>query len=272
MGGKRRNKPVFGGFTQLQQHPVLVGLSRDLQPRPEQATGEIVVHELESAPAEGAVFGANGEYRQVPRGSFQPSGLKSNPDLSGVVSLGGRSAIVQMGGSTYGPTSGSGPGGGGGGGGGGGPGGGGHHGRPWRWWSWLPYYSTYGSWGPGWWPGLPRPTDCERPLSADCTRFRVTQQWAIVCFMAAYNRMRHLYGNDLDAVTRAIVQAEVPGCADSPTNPAQEFRRRVRLATAVLMRSEGLDVPLPAAPPRARPADADSIRQPWLRALLAGWV
>jgi hypothetical protein len=89
--------------------------------------------------------------------------------------------------------------------------------------------------------------------------------------MAAYNRMRLMYGADLDAISRAIVELEAPGCWNSSTNPAQEFRYRVRLATAVLLRMEGVNVPLPPPPSGPRPSQASN-DQPWLRALLTGWV
>ena len=120
--------------------------------------------------------------------------------------------------------------------------------------TWAPYYYQ----------------TCERPLSFDCTAFRVTRQWAVACFSATYNRMRYVYGPNLDAISNAIVEAEVPGCGNSNTSAAQEFRRRIYLATAVLLRSEGVDVPMPPAPPGA--PRGNTWDQPWLRALLSGWA
>jgi len=136
---------------------------------------------------------------------------------------------------------------------------------------WEPYYyAGYYPWGPSRY-GMPGRQDCSAPLSKDCLVLFVTKRWAIVCFMWAYNLARERSGDNLGAVTASILHDTGP-CATANTEAASELRRRVRLAASVLMRGEGVEVPLPTPPNATRPPDAERYRQPWLRALMTGWV
>jgi hypothetical protein len=116
---------------------------------------------------------------------------------------------------------------------------------------------------------------CPRPVSMDCLALTVTGQWAVACFYPSYLRQRRIHGNDYRAVVRGIVVNEPIPCSPQPVGPTRavlELGRRIALATAVLMRAEGVPVALPNIPTYRRPQAADRIRQPWMRALLTGWI
>jgi len=148
------------------------------------------------------------------------------------------------------------------------------------WWNYYPYWYPYYyypsylayPWGYSWQPGLPRRSDCASPVTDDCSALRVTRRWAIVCFMPDYNRLREHYGDDLDAIVGALLDVNAKACKTAQTEAAEEFRQRVRLAVSVLMRSEGVDIPLAPRTTSSRPPNADDFAQPWMRALMTGWV
>lgn len=120
-----------------------------------------------------------------------------------------------------------------------------------------------------------RRTTCPRPLSVDCSKLTITGRWAAACFLPSYVRQRKIHGDDFEAVVRGITYSEPLPCKPQsvgPTPAAVELSRRIRLSTAVLMRQEGVVVAMPQAPAYSRPAGADRIRQPWMRALLTGWI
>lgn len=87
--------------------------------------------------------------------------------------------------------------------------------------------------------------------------------WAASVFLPMYCRMRQLHGNDFPAIVRSLA---------ARTGADPELGRRIALSTAVLMRAEGIEIPMPVQPTFPRPPNAESIRQPWLRALLTGWI
>lgn len=124
------------------------------------------------------------------------------------------------------------------------------------------------------WPSFVMAQGCTLPLSEDCLSLRVTPRWAIGCFKPMYHRLREIHGDDYEAIVDDIVQKEIPACnIGGPTTGAeQELYRRLRLATATLMNMEGVAVRYPKAAPFPRPKRAQQISQPWMRALLTGWV
>lgn len=144
---------------------------------------------------------------------------------------------------------------------------------------WDPYYYTpytylpvavpYPVYQPYWY----NPEACPRPLSRQCTRLQVTGRWAASCFLPRFRHLRRIYGNDATALASAIAREEAPDCPfPTQTGAASEYERRVALAVAVLLNGEGIPVAYPPPPPTPRPPNADAIRQPWMRALLTGWV
>lgn len=112
------------------------------------------------------------------------------------------------------------------------------------------------------------------PISNDCTKIQVTAQWATACFLPTYQKLRAVHGDDYEAIYDDLVQKELPTCslAGVSTGAEYELLRRVALATAVLMNSEGVPVRYPPDPVTPRPARAGHISTPWLRAMLTGWV
>lgn len=120
-----------------------------------------------------------------------------------------------------------------------------------------------------------RRASCPRPLSIDCSTITITGRWAAACFLPSYVRQRKIHGPDFEAVVCGITYAEPLPCKPQPIAPTQasiELGNRIRLATAILMRQEGIPVPMPKIPTYPRPHGADRIRQPWMRALLTGWI
>lgn len=115
---------------------------------------------------------------------------------------------------------------------------------------------------------------CSMPISGDCTQLNITTQWATACFLPTYRKLRAVHGDDFESIYDDLVQKELPTCSlmGVSTGAEYELLRRVALATAVLMNSEGVPVRYPPDPVTPRPARADHITQPWLRAMLTGWV
>jgi hypothetical protein len=115
---------------------------------------------------------------------------------------------------------------------------------------------------------------CSLPLSPDCMRLEVTAEWATHCFYPTYQRLRAVYGDDFYAIYDDLIQKELPTCSlkGVATGAEHELLRRVALATALLMNREGVPVRYPPDAITPRPARADHITQPWLRALLTGWI
>lgn len=176
--------------------------------------------------------------------------------------------------------------------GGGGPRGGGHRGPPgfrrhhhhrhggggfYPIYPWYPYYyypAAYdvaytGAVQPSWY----QPESCPSPLSTDCRTLQPTAMWATSCFLPRFQYLRNVYGEDYESLASALAREEAPACPfPARTGAAVEYERRIRLAVAVLLNADGIPVPYPAGPPTPRPPQADSIQQPWMRALLTGWV
>ena len=116
------------------------------------------------------------------------------------------------------------------------------------------------------------PQGCTPPLTADCAQLQITPRWAIACFKPAYHRLRNYYGNNVEGLIEALMAYE-SNCGDAPMRGAQhELHRRIVLAVAVLMNREGVPVTYPPTAQFPRPSQADAITQPWLRALLTGWL
>jgi len=91
--------------------------------------------------------------------------------------------------------------------------------------------------------------------------------------MPRYYELRSAYGPDYHGIVNDIVLQETPQCHLEPLTAAErEFQRRVSLAVAVLLMRDGVAVQLPPMPHTPRPIQADRIKQPWLRALLTGWL
>jgi hypothetical protein len=91
--------------------------------------------------------------------------------------------------------------------------------------------------------------------------------------MPRYYELRARYGADYEGIVHDLMLHETPHCHLEPVTGAEiELQRRVELAVAVLLRLDGVDVPFPPNPAYPRPLRANRIRQPWLRALLTGWL
>jgi hypothetical protein len=153
--------------------------------------------------------------------------------------------------------------------------GGRHHGVfPWH----YPYPYYYPTYYPYYYeePVVPQwygPEGCPTPLSSNCTQLNITPRWAGACFMPRYRYLRNVYGADAEALASAIAREEAPDCPfPAQSGAAAEYVRRIRLAVAVLLNSEGVPVRYPPPSPGPRPAEAAGIQQPWMRALLTGWT
>lgn len=105
-------------------------------------------------------------------------------------------------------------------------------------------------------------------------RLRLRPRWALYGFLPAYRRARAKFGADPDAIVEEILFRTAPNCCvgEPSTGAEEELKRRVALAVAALLNSEGVPVEYPPRPPYPRPQLAQQITQPWLRALLTGWV
>jgi len=91
--------------------------------------------------------------------------------------------------------------------------------------------------------------------------------------MPRYRYLRRVYGDDSDALASALSREEAPWCTfPARSGAAAEYERRIQLAVAVLLNTEGVPVSYPGPPLTPRPRHADSIAQPWMRALLTGWT
>lgn len=144
---------------------------------------------------------------------------------------------------------------------------------PWYPYSYYPYsyyYPTYATYQqPEWY----QPETCSPPISGDCTRLQPTAMWATSCFLPRFRYLRNVYGDDYERLASALAREEAPWCSfPARSGAAAEYQRRVQLAVAVLLNSEGLPVRYPPPPLTPRPGDADTIQQPWMRALLTGWT
>lgn len=124
------------------------------------------------------------------------------------------------------------------------------------------------------WPGFVQRPGCEMPLSVDCTQLQISPQWAIACFKPTYHRLRAMHGDDYHAILDDLIWQEIPACTiGGPATGAEyELYRRLQLAVAALMNTEGIPVRYPPLARFPRPPRAQQISQPWLRALLTGWV
>lgn len=124
------------------------------------------------------------------------------------------------------------------------------------------------------WPSFVQRRGCSLPISDDCAQLLVTPRWAVACFKPAYHQLRLRHGNNYQAIVDDLMVRELPTCAfDRPSTGAErELRRRIALAVAVLLNSEGVPVRYPPEAVFPRPARANRISQPWMRALLTGWV
>lgn len=139
-------------------------------------------------------------------------------------------------------------------------------------WPWYPAYYypyVYGPEYPGWY----QPQSCPPPLVDGCRRLNITARWASSCFLPRYQYLRAQYGVDWEALASAVAREEAPDCPfPATTGAAAEYARRVRLAVAALLNAEGYTVPYPPPPVTPRPLDANQILQPWMRALMTGWL
>lgn len=124
--------------------------------------------------------------------------------------------------------------------------------------------------GPQWYQSK----NCPAPLSLDCTRLTIGPRWANFCFMPSYQQERLRFGTDFVGLAVAVARRNAPWCPIPPqTEEAQEYMRRIALAVAVLSNaSGGPQAPYPDPPPGPRPPIADTIAQPWVRALMTGWI
>jgi hypothetical protein len=153
-----------------------------------------------------------------------------------------------------------------------------HHGSFYPVYPWYPYwYSPYSYYYPNYGaytqPEWYQPETCAPPISDDCTRLQPTARWATSCFLPRFRYLRNVYGDDYERLASALAREEAPWCSfPARSGAAAEYQRRVQLAVAVLLNAEGTPVRYPRPPLTPRPANADSIQQPWMRALLTGWT
>jgi hypothetical protein len=91
-------------------------------------------------------------------------------------------------------------------------------------------------------------------------------------FTRAYRRARQIWGDDAEAVSAEVVAALAPDLPVFPTTGQEhESVRRMELAVAARLNSEGIPAPYPAAsllPPSGRASSGP----PWHRALTEGFL
>jgi len=99
----------------------------------------------------------------------------------------------------------------------------------------------------------------------------VTREWALGCFLPAYQAARTRDRNDPQALVKDITNVLLSRWVSvpKPTLAGQELERRVRLAVAVLLRQDGYDVTMPVEP--GYPSPALQMHPAWIRALMTGW-
>lgn len=116
--------------------------------------------------------------------------------------------------------------------------------------------------------------ECIAPISDDCMTLQMSAHWALVCFKPRYRELRRVYYDDIETIVDDLLALEVPQCnvGRANTGAEHELRRRVALAVATLMNSEGIPVRYPPKAVYPRPLRATQIGQPWMRALLTGHV
>ena len=144
---------------------------------------------------------------------------------------------------------------------------------PWYPYWYYPYSYYYPSYAGYAQPDWYQPETCSPPISDDCSQLQPTARWATSCFLPRFRYLRNVYGDDYERLASALAREEAPWCAfPARSGAAAEYARRIKLAVAVLLNADGIPVRYPPAPPTPRPGDADSIQQPWMRALLTGWT
>lgn len=113
--------------------------------------------------------------------------------------------------------------------------------------------------------------NCQPPLYGGM--LTVTRSWAVGCFLPAYVRAREIVGDDQDEIVDWIVDILLPIHGNmAPTHASVELVRRIQLATAILLRSDGVDAAMPLEPIRGQSQPLPtSWGPPWIRALLSGW-
>lgn len=144
---------------------------------------------------------------------------------------------------------------------------------PYYQWPYTYYYQNAAEptgMGPQWWQSK----NCPGPLSLDCQRLTIGPRWATFCFMPTYQQERLRFGTDVVGLATAVARRGAPWCPIPPqTEAGEEYVRRVAFAVAILSNaSGGPQAPYPDPPPGPRPALADTIAQPWVRALMTGWI
>lgn len=99
----------------------------------------------------------------------------------------------------------------------------------------------------------------------------VTREWALGCFLPAYQAARTRSRNDPQAIVKDITNVLLSRWVSGPhpSLAAVELERRVRLAVAVLLRQDGYDVPMPVEP--GYPSPSTQMHPAWIRALMTGW-
>lgn len=120
------------------------------------------------------------------------------------------------------------------------------------------------------WPSFVTGRRCPAPISFDCSELRLTAQWGIACFKPMYHVLRVTHGPEPEVIVEEMMR--YVGCRDAQTAAVAELRRRLGLAVAILINSEGIPVRYPPPAVYPKPAQAEQFRQPWLRALLTGWM
>jgi len=118
-----------------------------------------------------------------------------------------------------------------------------------------------------------RTEKCRAPVSDD-GRLMVSAKWAIVCFMPAYRRARARWGGNAPAIaSELMLELRPTSSLGAPKLAAeQELRRRIDLATSVLLNAEGIPTPYPPHPATPRPRPWPRRQTPWIRALTLGWA
>lgn len=131
------------------------------------------------------------------------------------------------------------------------------------------YYPTKSAW-----PKFVQRKGCGAPISDDCTTLQLSPRWAVACFKPRYHELRLMYRDDLQTIVDDMLALEAPHCnvGKADTGAEHELRRRVTLAVATLMNGEGVPVRYPPKAMFPRPFRASEIHQPWMRALLTGYL
>jgi len=114
---------------------------------------------------------------------------------------------------------------------------------------------------------------CRVPIDPN-GRLVIRGDWAVSCFWPVYVEARMRWGTAASSMASDVQLMLMPDAATgfSDNGAEVELRRRIELAIATLLNADGIPTPYPEASILPRPAHANRIDVPWIRALMTGWT